>query len=63
MKPPSLVCGNVFQPDQSLPADHRGLRTCVCGLVGEQGDAHHTPAETAPDAQQRAAGEREEGEG
>jgi hypothetical protein len=56
------VCGGVFTPDPALPADHRGRRTCVCGLIGEPGDAHHTPAAAAEqDAQQLAAGERTEG--
>lgn len=57
MKPPSLVCGGIFQPDPDLPADHRGLSTCRCGLVGEAGDAHHTPADDVPDVQRRRVGE------
>lgn len=52
------VCGGVFQPDPDMPADHRGRLACVCGLLGEAGDAHHTPAVVpeGADSRQRAAG-------
>jgi len=55
-----LVCGGVFQPDDDLPADHQGRRTCRCGLLGEPGDAHHTVPEPEADARSAAAGERSE---
>lgn len=37
-------CGGIFQTDPALPhpADLRGRRVCLCGLIGEPGDAHHT---------------------
>lgn len=59
MKPAAhRVCGGIFTPDPDIPADHRGWRTCRCGLTGAPGDAHHTPpAEAAQDARQLAAGE------
>ena len=58
MKPPHRVCGGLFTPDTTLPADHNGRLTCRCGLVGEPGDAHHTlPDVPETDVQQLAAGE------
>lgn len=60
MKPakPRLSCGGIFTPDPDIPADHRGRRTCRCGLTGEPGDAHHTPpAPAEADHGQLAAGE------
>jgi hypothetical protein len=56
-----LCCGGIFTPDLTMPATHKGLRTCRCGLVGEPGDAHHPEREVAEDGQMRAAGERSEG--
>jgi len=55
------VCGGIFTPDLSIPPDHNGRKTCVCSLLGEPGDAHHTVPEPAPDARSAAAGERSEG--
>lgn len=55
---PHRVCGGIFTPDPDIPADHRGLRTCRCGLVGKPGDAHHSPeVPEGADHGQRAAGE------
>jgi hypothetical protein len=39
---PQQRCGGVFTADPDVPADHRGRRACVCGLLGEPGDPHHT---------------------
>lgn len=60
MKPAQhRVCGAIFTPDPDIPADHRGRRTCRCGLTGEPGDAHHTlpPAPDEADVRELAAGE------
>jgi hypothetical protein len=54
----SRICGGIFTPDLDLPADHRGLRTCRCGLVGKPGDPHHdTRPPDEADHGQLAAGE------
>lgn len=54
-----LACGGIFIADPDIPADHRGRRTCWCGLVGRPGDAHHSPEVPAEaDHGQRAAGEQ-----
>ena len=58
MKPAHRVCGGVFKADPDVPADHQGRRTCVCHLVGEPGDAHHTLPPPVADARSAAAGEK-----
>lgn len=57
-----LACGGIFIADPDIPADHRGRRTCRCGLAGKPGDAHHTlpDAPVEADHGQRAAGEEVE---
>lgn len=53
---------HLFRPDPDVPPDQNGRRACLCGLVGEPGDAHHTlPATAGRDAAELAAGEREDG--
>jgi hypothetical protein len=61
MSPPkSRVRPHLFQPNPDLGVDHQGRHTCICGLTGVPGDAHHTlPDRPVADAQQRAAGETE----
>lgn len=50
-----------FVADPDLPADQRGRAVCLCGLVGEPGDAHHAmPDDPHDDPQRRAAGEKED---
>jgi hypothetical protein len=62
VKPAShRVCGGIFTPDPDVPADRNGRRTCLCHLVGEPGDTHHTLPETPrSDARTLAAGEEVE---
>lgn len=55
------ICGGIFTPNLDIPPDHNGRKTCICRLIGEAGDAHHTvPDAPAADAQSLAAGERGE---
>lgn len=51
------VCGGIFKPDPTLPADQSGRQVCVCGLLGKAGDAHHTLPSAGMDVQQLRAGE------
>lgn len=32
---------HAFQPDDAVPPDWAGRRTCVCGKPGEEGDQQH----------------------
>lgn len=55
----SRVCGGLFTPDPTLPADQAGRQVCRCGLIGEAGDAHHTLPDVPEMAEhRRRAGER-----
>lgn len=57
-RPTKRVCGGIFTPNRDLGVNHQGRHTCICGLTGVPGDAHHTlPDRPVADAQQRAAGE------
>lgn len=58
-KPPQR-CGGVFTADPDVPADHRGRRACVCGLLGEPGDPHHTLPDVPEQAEVRGRYDHEE---
>lgn len=44
----SRVCGGLFTPDPTLPADQAGRQVCRCGLIGEAGDASGINARPPP---------------
>jgi hypothetical protein len=57
---PQQRCGGVFTADPDVPADHRGRRACVCGLLGEPGDPHHTLPDVPEQAEVRGRYDHEE---
>jgi hypothetical protein len=50
----------VFTADPDVPPDHRGRRACVCGLLGEPGDPHHTLPDVPEQAEVRGRYDHEE---
>lgn len=58
------VCGGVFTADPAVPPDPlTGRRACVCRLVGEPGDAHHTLPDVPEqqESRRRAGDDSDEG--